>query len=232
MKKILSTILTLLLITTLTISTADAGGGIKISRADFSLGSLIVDGVLKGTGPATVTVYMEASGTCNNEPVFATSNLQVLSGSKEAGTKNNNSKKPFHLVAPTFGNCSNDPELTTPEDFVFWDSATIFVYAGDATPSCDYPTYCGPDLQSSALETDNPLLISQLYACDTNQDAYTVSCVPVKNPGSNNSGFPICHATGNQKNPYVLLSVNGHALNGHGKHAGDIIPAPADGCPN
>ncbi len=43
----------------------------------------------------------------------------------------------------------------------------------------------------------------------------------------------ICHKTGSAQNPYVeiTLSDNG-AKNGHAKHAGDIIPAPKDGCPS
>ena len=41
----------------------------------------------------------------------------------------------------------------------------------------------------------------------------------------------ICHATGSTKNPYNLITVSVNGLNGHDKHAGDIIPAPAAGCP-
>jgi hypothetical protein len=41
----------------------------------------------------------------------------------------------------------------------------------------------------------------------------------------------ICHATGSVKNPYVLITVDINGLNGHNQHAGDIIPAPAAGCP-
>lgn len=48
----------------------------------------------------------------------------------------------------------------------------------------------------------------------------------------NNSGkVNICHATGSSKNPYVLISVSVNGLNGHDKHSGDLIPAPAGGCP-
>jgi hypothetical protein len=42
----------------------------------------------------------------------------------------------------------------------------------------------------------------------------------------------ICHATASQKNPYNLITVDVHGLAGHSKHEGDIIPAPAEGCPN
>jgi len=41
----------------------------------------------------------------------------------------------------------------------------------------------------------------------------------------------ICHATGSAKNPYVMITISVNGLNGHDKHPGDIIPAPAGGCP-
>jgi hypothetical protein len=41
----------------------------------------------------------------------------------------------------------------------------------------------------------------------------------------------ICHATNNKTNPYNEITVSINGLNGHGKHAGDIIPVPVDGCP-
>lgn len=42
----------------------------------------------------------------------------------------------------------------------------------------------------------------------------------------------ICHATGSETNPYVLLEdMPMPSLNGHGDHEGDIIPAPEGGCP-
>ena len=40
----------------------------------------------------------------------------------------------------------------------------------------------------------------------------------------------ICHATGSAKHPYNEITISVNGLNGHGKHAGDIIPAPAGGC--
>src|SRR3989442_13872865 len=42
----------------------------------------------------------------------------------------------------------------------------------------------------------------------------------------------ICHATRSAKNPYVSITVRDRAtLRGHLRHPGDIIPAPAGGCP-
>jgi hypothetical protein len=41
----------------------------------------------------------------------------------------------------------------------------------------------------------------------------------------------ICHATSSETNPYNEITVSVNGLNGHGKHEGDIIPAPEGGCP-
>jgi CHRD domain len=41
----------------------------------------------------------------------------------------------------------------------------------------------------------------------------------------------ICHRTGSESNPYVKISVGKAGLKGHMGHPGDIIPAPAGGCP-
>ena len=41
----------------------------------------------------------------------------------------------------------------------------------------------------------------------------------------------ICHRTASKTAPYVRLRVSGNALRAHLKHPGDIIPAPAGGCP-
>ena len=47
----------------------------------------------------------------------------------------------------------------------------------------------------------------------------------------------ICHATSSEKNPYVQITVNAKSVDGQGRndhtsHEGDIIPAPAQGCPD
>jgi hypothetical protein len=41
----------------------------------------------------------------------------------------------------------------------------------------------------------------------------------------------ICHATGQASNPYVELTIRRSRLPEHRRHANDIIPAPAGGCP-
>jgi hypothetical protein len=51
-------------------------------------------------------------------------------------------------------------------------------------------------------------------------------------PGTGGGKITICHATGSSTNPYVVITIDLNGLNGHGDHAGDIIPAPAGGCPS
>jgi uncharacterized surface protein with fasciclin (FAS1) repeats len=48
---------------------------------------------------------------------------------------------------------------------------------------------------------------------------------------ANGEKITICHATGSAKNPYVEITIDTNGLNGHAQHTGDIIPAPAGGCP-
>jgi hypothetical protein len=40
----------------------------------------------------------------------------------------------------------------------------------------------------------------------------------------------ICHVTSDAVRPYRLITVSEKALKGHSKH-GDLVPAPAEGCP-
>ncbi|WP_189073502.1 hypothetical protein [Deinococcus sedimenti] len=49
-------------------------------------------------------------------------------------------------------------------------------------------------------------------------------------PGDGNDKVSICHKTGSDSNPYNLITVSRSALDAHSGH-GDIIPAPAEGCP-
>lgn len=68
---------------------------------------------------------------------------------------------------------------------------------------------------------------------DHEEDVFPISeadgC-PASTVVVNDGRVTICHATGSMKNPYVEIIVSVNGLNGHEKHSGDIIPAPADGC--
>ena len=60
----------------------------------------------------------------------------------------------------------------------------------------------------------------------------TISAVPAA--ATPDDKISICHATGSESNPYVEVTIDEHGLNGHyarGVHDGDIVPAPAQGCP-
>lgn len=58
----------------------------------------------------------------------------------------------------------------------------------------------------------------------------TVTGTPVPT-GTAEAKVTICHATGSASHPYSLITISVSGLNGHRHHAGDIIPAPAGGCP-
>src|SRR3954447_23829886 len=49
-------------------------------------------------------------------------------------------------------------------------------------------------------------------------------------PNANPGKTTICHHTGSAKNPWVTITVADRALPAHRRH-GDLIPAPAGGCP-
>ena len=53
-----------------------------------------------------------------------------------------------------------------------------------------------------------------------------------KGKTTNAEKITICHRTGSTKNPYKEITIAKDATaDGHASHAGDIIPAPSDGCP-
>ena len=50
--------------------------------------------------------------------------------------------------------------------------------------------------------------------------------------GGNADKITICHKTGSAKHPYEEIQVPRDTVkDGHAKHEGDLIPAPAAGCP-
>jgi hypothetical protein len=57
-------------------------------------------------------------------------------------------------------------------------------------------------------------------------------CPKAVETGTNVGKLTICHATGSATNPYNEIAIDFNGLRGHSNHAGDIIPAPQDGCPS
>ena len=70
------------------------------------------------------------------------------------------------------------------------------------------------------------IVLAGLLAC-----AGLASAQPGKKPKPAKK-TAICHKTGSSQKPYVLIRVKLKDLKGHQRHAGDIIPAPAGGCPS
>ncbi len=52
-----------------------------------------------------------------------------------------------------------------------------------------------------------------------------------KQDNGNPSKTTICHHTSSQTNPWVKIRVSNSSLKAHSRH-GDLIPAPAAGCPS
>jgi len=79
--------------------------------------------------------------------------------------------------------------------------------------------------------TVTPTLAVTTTATVTGTPGGTVTPAATNAENEGGAMITICHATGSSKNHYVMITINVNGLNGHRKHASDIIPAPAGGCP-
>ena len=104
-------------------------------------------------------------------------------------------------------------------------------HAGDIIPApADGCSLVTPTPEASGTPTSTPTPGPSPTPTATGTPSATPT--PAASPTGDSAGtITICHATGSAKNPYVLITVSLNGLNGHGKHARDIIPAPAGGCP-
>jgi hypothetical protein len=88
-------------------------------------------------------------------------------------------------------------------------------------------------------EATNPYKETTVTRADLNahlghpNDFYPVPATgcPASTVVVNDGKIAICHATDSKTSPYNEITVSVNGLNGHNKHAGDIIPAPEGGCP-
>jgi uncharacterized surface protein with fasciclin (FAS1) repeats len=78
---------------------------------------------------------------------------------------------------------------------------------------------------------DQPGAFTIFAAPDEVFDEITPTPEGTQDATETSTTITICHATSSAKNPFNLITVDVHGLAGHSKHAGDIIPAPAEGCP-
>lgn len=84
----------------------------------------------------------------------------------------------------------------------------------------------------SITETPSPAGTVTITQTPTISQTPTITTTPEATvPDTTDKKITICHRTGSEKNPYVNITISINGLNGHDKHAGDIIPAPAGGCP-
>jgi ABC-type sugar transport system substrate-binding protein len=60
-----------------------------------------------------------------------------------------------------------------------------------------------------------------------------LAAVAVAGPTGGHPGkTTICHHTSSETNPWVQITVSNASLKAHHNNHGDIIPAPAEGCPS
>ncbi|WKZ37435.1 MAG: hypothetical protein QY332_05760 [Anaerolineales bacterium] len=99
------------------------------------------------------------------------------------------------------------------------DGKVTFCHANDASGSYEEITVSVNGLDGHGDHEDDVFPISEEEGC------------PASVVTASEGKVTICHATGSAKNPYVQITVSVNGLNGHDRHNGDIIPAPAGGCP-
>ncbi len=172
MKKRILALLSVLLVAILITSPVSAGPGIGLSGVQFSLGSLIANGTVKGLGNTDVVMVLDASGipviTCTNyggssvpgqsSPKVSASGNQFLDGDSPV-RKNGRSPFDVETIDPQSipwdqAGCPN-ANWTGHIDFIFWTDATISVL--DATMGA--------------------LQLKQNYNCTTTRTS--VSCTPL-----------------------------------------------------
>lgn len=87
-------------------------------------------------------------------------------------------------------------------------------------------------LTSTATVTTTATITATVTATVTPWGTATATvAATTATPGTPGVKVTICHRTGSASNPYVMITVSESALGDHGAH-GDIIPAPAGGCPS
>ncbi len=197
MKRKLYTLLTAILITILSTSTVSAGG-LKLSGASTSLGSLIFKGYLSGLGNTNWVVVQNSQGhamvLCTNYGGNAApgQNYPHTNGVGQTSLPGNdplrkNGKSPFSVESASYyethptlldpvvdGGCPNY-NWTASVIFIFWDSTTIYAF----DPSVYDPTNADPATidYSKAAATFNFKCVTTLnHAIPTSFTDGTVSC--------------------------------------------------------
>jgi hypothetical protein len=170
MKYKISSLLIATLLVILMVSPVSAGPGIGLKGVQFSLGSLVAEGVVTHLSKTDVKVVLQATGTpaitCTNQGANPAPgrNPSRISAADAQNLQDiiKNGRAPFDLQAVPLatlpgkqGGCPNN-NWTAHVDFVFWENADIIVtnLAGDT------------------------VLLKQSYTCVTTRNPDTVTCTP------------------------------------------------------
>src|SRR5919199_349416 len=87
-----------------------------------------------------------------------------------------------------------------------------------------------PDIAAAAVcPVMRRVVIIGAFACLLEAGVALVAEQPVA--GTSGQGTPVCHYTGSESAPYVLVQAPPGGGE-HRRHPNDIIPAPAGGCPS
>jgi hypothetical protein len=146
--------------------------------------------------------------------------------------------------SPTFRSCTpntlvDSGNLIGNNDACRWDTSQLQAgtqcntYAGALT-LLGSRTVTGIQLVVDASWLGLPAFADKeqtVLVCDIRINGSTVFPCHGAGGGQGGQNVTICHRTKSTKHPYVRITVSQAALPAHMKHNGDIIPAPASGCP-
>ena len=111
-------------------------------------------------------------------------------------------------------------------------TASPISFTISSTPTSSTTSSTSTTVASSTTTPVGSSTSTTVASTTTVRETRNVTTTVAANIVNNARRISICHATSSASNPYILISVDRNSLNGHGGHAGDIIPAPASGCPS
>ncbi len=165
---------------------------------------------------------------------------QVSGGSQHEVVMSQDPGSHYDVNTPAGNGSTNNAKFTV---MVFPDLLSQFwVEAGDVSVVNENTTVAVVAGQTTSILVGQPPIDPEFRITGQGQvmlsgtvDSSSSAILPASLsniPVNQNGKITLCHATGSATNPYVEITVSvAGATNGHAKHPGDIIPAPADGCP-
>jgi hypothetical protein len=164
---------------------------------------------------------------------------QVSGESQHEVAKSEDPGSHYDVNTPSGNGSTNNAKFTV---MVFPDQLSQFwVETGDVSVVNENTSVAVAAGQTTSILVGQPPIDpefritgqGQVMQIGTVDGSSTIIPASTLNVQENQNGkITLCHATGSATNPYVEITVSvAGATNGHAKHPGDIIPAPADGCP-